>query len=82
MDMGNETSKLIEMDGVEVNMQMTGVQTGTAEVDETTGWMIRSNTKMKFTGAVKMPPNPQMPEGMSIPMTIEGTAITESMDVK
>jgi len=82
MDMGDQDSKLIEMEGMKMNMQMTGTQTGTVEVDEATGWMIKSNINQNFSGAVKIAPNKQMPNGMSIPMTIQSKITVEPMEVK
>ena len=34
---------------------------------------------MNFSGMMKMPPNKQMPQGMTIPMLIEGTITVEPM---
>ena len=80
MDMGSEDSKLIDMGGMKMNMQLSGTQNGTMKVDEATGWIISGKTTMNFSGSVKMLPNEHMPEGMSIPMTIEGTIKIESFD--
>ena len=82
MDMGDEESKLIEMNGMSMNMQMTGGMQGNMEVDEATGWMLRSKTDMRFSGVIKMSPNEQMPDGMTIPMSIVGTVTVEPFDIK
>ena len=82
MDMGEHDGKLVEVEGVKINMQMSGTQTGTVEVDETTGWMLRCKVDQNFSGVIKMAPNKHMPNGMSIPMTIQGTNTVEPMEVE
>lgn len=82
MDMGTEDGKLMEMNGMKVNMLMTGTQTGTTQIDETTGWYVRGKANMKYSITMKMQPNPQMPDGMTIPMTIQGTTTIEPFDVE
>ncbi len=81
MDMGNEDSKLIEVEGMKMNMQLTGTQNGTMKIDEATGWVIGGETTMNFSGSVKILPSEHMPEGMTIPMTIEGTTMVEPFDL-
>jgi len=80
MDMGNEESNLIEIEGMKMNLQLSGTQSGTMKVDEATGWTIGGQTTLNFSGAVKILPNEKMPDGMSIPMTIEGTVKIEPFD--
>ncbi len=81
MDMGNEDSKLIEVKGMKMNMQLTGTQNGTMKIDEATGWVIGGETTMNFSGSVKILPSEHMPKGMTIPMTIEGTTKVEPFDL-
>ena len=82
MDMGDEDSKLIEMNGMSVNMQMTGGMQGNMEVDEATGWMLRSKTDMQFSGVLKIAASAQIPDGMTIPMSISGTITIEPSEIK
>ncbi|NIA17293.1 MAG: hypothetical protein GWO86_02985 [Planctomycetes bacterium] len=82
IDMGDEDGKLIEMNGMSMNMQMTGGMQGDMEVDEASGWMLRSKTNMQFSGVIKMAPNEQMPDGMIIPMSIIGTVTVEPFEIK
>jgi hypothetical protein len=82
MDMGDEDSKLIEMEGMEMNMQLSGTQTGASEIDEATGWLLRSKIEQNFFGVVKIAPNEHMPNGMSIPMTIQSTSTIEPMELE
>lgn len=77
MDMGADEGMVIENNGMKMNMLMTGVMNGNQLVDIETGWMKESQTEHSFTGTMKMEPNPQMPNGMSVPMSIKGkTTIT------
>ena len=78
MDMGDESE--IEMGPAKVSLQMSGVLNTASVVDEVTGWALRSNTTMNFTGVVKMAANEQMPQGMTIPMTINGTVKVETIE--
>ncbi len=82
MDMGDEDSKFIETNGMKMNMQLSGVMTGTSEVDETAGWMMKNKTKQNFSGVIKMAGNEQKPEGMTIPMSIDGTVTMEGKEIK
>ena len=82
MDMGDKDSKLIEIEGMKMNMQLSGTLTGTSEIDETTGWILRSKIEQNFFGVVKIAPNEHMPDGMSIPMTIQSTSTIEPMELK
>jgi hypothetical protein len=82
MDMGDEDSKLFEVDGMEMNIQLSGTQTGQSEIDEATGWLLRSKIEQNFFGALKISPNEQMPDGMSIPMTIQSTSTIEPMELE
>lgn len=76
MDMG-DSAKPIEMGPAKMTMQMAGVVTSAIAVDETTGLVQTSNTVMNLSGMVKMEANEQMPDGMVIPMTIDGNVKVE-----
>ena len=77
MDMG-DSSKAIEIDpNNKVSMQISGTMNSTSQVDEKTGLTRKSNITMNFSGVMKMEANPQMPEGMTMPMTITGNAVVE-----
>ena len=70
------------MYGTKMNLQLSGTQTGTLEIDEATGWTLSNKVNQKFVGVIKMSPNEQMPNGMSIPLSVEGTTTLEPMEVK
>jgi hypothetical protein len=77
MDMG-DSSKPLEIDpNNKVSMQISGTMNATSEVDEKTGLTRKSNMTMNFSGVTKMGGNPQMPDGMTMPMTITGNAVIE-----
>lgn len=58
-------------------MEMAGSYQRNSEIDKSSGWMIRSNSKLKISGKIKMPGNPQMPKGMVVPIDIESTITVE-----
>lgn len=77
MDMG-DSSKPLEIDpNNKVSMQISGTINATCEVDEKTGLTRKSNIAMNFSGVMKTGGNPQMPDGMTMPMTITGNAVIE-----
>jgi hypothetical protein len=77
MDMG-DSSKAIEIDpNNKFSMQISGTMNTTSEVDEKTGLTRKSNIAMNFSGVMRMEANQQMPEGMTMPMTIVGNAVVE-----
>jgi hypothetical protein len=77
MDMG-DSSKPIEIDpNNKMSMQISGTINSTNEVDEKTGLTRKSSITMNFSGVIRMEANEQMPEGMTIPMTIKGDAVVE-----
>ncbi len=78
IDMGTGEGKVIEQNGMKMNMLMTGVMNGYNKIDTKTGWLIESEVKHSMNGSMKMDPMPQMPEGMTIPMKIEGTTKVKS----
>ena len=77
MDMG-DSSKAIEIDpNNKVFMQISGTMNSTSEVEEKTGLARKSNVAMNFSGVMRMEASQQMPEGMTMPMTITGNAVVE-----
>jgi hypothetical protein len=74
--------KPIEMGPMKMTMRMQGEQKGVTQIDKATGWTIRTKTDMKFSGEMKMEPNEQMPQGMTIPVAVESVTTVEPMAVK
>ena len=82
MDMGDKDSVLMKMHGQQVNVQFSGTMSGTSEIDESTGWLIKSTAAQKFTGAIKISASQQIPIEMTVPMTMESTVIIEPLELK
>ena len=77
MDMG-DSSKPLEIDpNSKMTMQLSGTINASSEVDEKTGLTRKSNVTMNFSGVMRIEAGPQMPEGMTMPMTIKGDAVVE-----
>jgi hypothetical protein len=77
MDMG-DSSKPLEIDpNTKMSMQISGTINTTSEVEEKTGLTRKSNMTMNLSGIIRMEANEQMPQGMTIPMTIKGDAVVE-----
>jgi hypothetical protein len=77
MDMG-DSSKPLEIDpNNKVSMQISGTMNATSEVEEKTGLTRKSNITMNFSGVMRREANQQMPQGMTMPMTIVGNAVVE-----
>jgi hypothetical protein len=77
LDMGDPNKPLVSDPNMKMSMQMSGTINGTNEVDMKNGLTKKGDMTMNFSGVVKMEGNPQMPEGMVIPMTIKGNATVE-----
>ena len=58
-------------------IKMEGSYQRSAEIDKSSGWMTSSNVKLKISGKITMPGNPQMPKGMVVPINIESTITVE-----
>jgi len=65
-----------------VRMKIAGSYQGTLEIDEASGWVIRSKANMKFSGEMKMAANKQMPQGMTVPISIESVITVEPIKVE
>jgi hypothetical protein len=77
MDIG-DSSKAIEAEpNNKMPMHISGTMNCASQVDEKTGLTRKSNIAMNFSGVVRMGANPQMPEGMTMPITIVGNAVVE-----
>jgi hypothetical protein len=77
MDMGDTAKPIVIDPNTKMSMQLSGTINGSSEVDMKTGLSKKSEMTMNFSGMLKMEGNPQMPDGMTIPMTIKGTASVE-----
>jgi hypothetical protein len=67
-------------EGLKMSIRMGGTKHGITEIDEASGWMIRSKEKMRLSGEMKVAPNKEMPEGVTVPMSVEGIITIEPME--
>ena len=81
IDMGKTGGKLIDMNGMKANMLMTGVMTGQKKVDQANGWLTESKSKFSMNGSIKFESSTQMPQGMTMPMTMEGSVTAKSKQI-
>ena len=65
-----------EMGPMKLQYNMSGSVTGTMEMQESTGWPIRSNESLRLTGSIIVQ-RPEMQQPMSIPMSITGPMTLE-----
>ena len=64
----------------QTKLTMNGSYQGSFQIDQKTGWMIRKKVDMKSSGEIKMEANQQMPQGMTIPMSIEYVITVEPIE--
>ena len=68
----------IESNGMPLKYDMTGTMTSDIKIDKKTGWTISAMINQSIKGTAYVKDNPQMPGGMTIPMTmINEMTITE-----
>ena len=60
----------IQSNGMPLKYDMTGTMTSEIKINRKTGWVIESRTSQTIQGTAQIKDNPQMPGGMSIPMTM------------
>lgn len=60
----------IETNGMPLKYDMNGTMISVIKVDKVTGWIIEANINQEIKGDAYIKENPQMPDGMKIPMTI------------
>ena len=64
-----------EMNGMSVKSDLNGSIKSDILVDKTTGWVYEAKISQVIEGATIMEGNPQMPEGMRIPMKIKSEMV-------
>ncbi|MCE5339845.1 MAG: DUF6263 family protein [Planctomycetaceae bacterium] len=77
MDMGDSSKPIVIDPNNKMSMQLAGTINGTSEVDVKTGMTKKTDMTMNFSGMMKMEPNQDMPQGMTMPMSIKATATVE-----
>lgn len=60
----------IELNGMPMKYDLTGSMDSEIKVDKNTGWIIEATINQKIEGDTYIKENPQLPNGMKIPMTM------------
>lgn len=77
----NEEESLVELSGMEMEIEMSGNMFSTIKVDRKTGWIISSDIFQEIDGFFIMGANPELPEGMEIQMKmVTSTQLSGSSD--
>lgn len=72
----NRDASPTQMGNMNLQYNMSGSITGLMEMQESTGWPIRSNQSLRLTGSITVQ-SPEMQQPMSIPMSLAGTITQE-----
>lgn len=74
----DDTGEYIKSNGVDLRFSMNGTMTSDIKVDKKTGWVLEAKVTQDITGEAHVKGNEQMPDGMSIPMTIKTEVINKN----
>jgi hypothetical protein len=69
-----------DMTFMKLSYNLTGTQKGTMEVQESTGWVIRSKLNQDLTGQVEVTESTQVPAGTSWPISVNSIITIESSE--
>ncbi len=72
----DRSARPVEMGAMKMQYNISGSVTGTVEMNESTGWTNRSNQNLRLNGSI-MVQSPEMPQSMSIPISMSGTIAVE-----
>ena len=73
----SDEERYVEMGGMQMRYDIKGTITSEIKIDKTTGWIIEAKISQTMAGDSHIKGNPQMPDGMTIPMeTTTETVIT------
>ena len=61
----------IESNGMPMKFDLSGTIASEIKIDKTSGWIIDAKINQEIKGDVYLKENPQMPDGMKIPMTMK-----------
>lgn len=65
----------IQINGMDIKYDLTGTMTSVIKVDKNSGWIIESTINQEITGDTYIKENPQIPNGMKIPMRMQNNMI-------
>lgn len=69
----------VDTNGMPMKYDLSGTMTSEIKVDKKTGWIIEARTNQEMKGDAYIKGNPQMPDGMKIPMELKSeTLISEN----
>ncbi len=78
---GNSTIKTANKDeyvktnGMSMKYDLSGTMSSEIKVDNTSGWIIEAKIKQEIAGDTYIKENPQMPNGMKMPMTLKNNMV-------
>lgn len=72
----DKNAKPVFIIGLSVNYDLTGTAISYITIDKTTGWISEVKSKQAMKGSMRIPDGPQVPGGMTIPMTVSTDIIT------
>lgn len=65
----------IQTNGMDIKYDLTGTMTSVIKVDKNTGWIIESTINQEIAGDTYIKENPQIPNGMKIPMHMQSNMV-------
>jgi len=80
IDLNNATVSAIGSPQGQTKISLKGSYEGSLQINQNSGWLIRKKATMKTTGEIKMEANQQMPQGMTIPMSLESVITVEPIE--
>lgn len=66
-----ENGEYINSNGMDMKFNMNGTMISDIKVDKKTGWILEAKIKQDITGEAQIKGNAQMPDGLTIPMTMK-----------
>jgi hypothetical protein len=61
---------------------LIGSYEGSLQIDSNSGWILHKKATMRCSGQMKMAPNEQMPQAMTMPVSMETVTTVEMIDTK
>ncbi|WP_321280155.1 DUF6263 family protein [Marinifilum fragile] len=71
----NPNSPFVKQNGMDMKILLDGNLTSDIKIDRKTGWIIDATIVQNLSGNTELKAGEQMPEGMSIPMTVKSKSV-------
>ncbi|WP_321306048.1 DUF6263 family protein [Marinifilum fragile] len=71
----NPNSPFVKQNGMDMKILLDGNLTSDIKIDRKTGWIIDATIVQNLSGNTELKASEQMPEGMSIPMTVKSKSV-------